>query len=70
MTKSYRSCIAPLDVLKIRLQLQIHSVSDPFSSRRSARAASYGISDTFRNIIRDEGITVGTDQGAESAAGH
>ena len=28
-----RFCIAPLDVVKIRLQLQIHSLSDPLSHR-------------------------------------
>lgn len=68
--ESHRSCIAPLDVLKIRLQLQIHSLSDPSSSRCSARAARYGIGNTFKNILRDEGMTVGPDQGVESAAGH
>ncbi|KAF6236527.1 hypothetical protein HO173_005308 [Letharia columbiana] len=51
------SCIAPLDVLKIRLQLQIHSLSDPLSSRDSARAARYGIGNTFKSILLDEGIT-------------
>ena len=50
-----RLCIAPLDVLKIRLQLQIHSLSDPLDAACKAR---YGTIATFKNILRDEGITV------------
>ncbi|KAL6720702.1 mitochondrial thiamine pyrophosphate transporter [Lecanora helva] len=49
-----RFCIAPLDVLKIRLQLQIHSLSDPLDTVRKAR---YGAVVTFTNILRDEGVT-------------
>ena len=66
--KWYRSCIAPLDVLKIRLQLQVHSLSDPLSSRDAARAARYGIGNTFKAIVCDEGITVGPHQGMENTA--
>lgn len=68
--KLYRSCTAPLDVLKIRLQLQIYSLSDPLSNRNSARVARYSIGNTFKKILHDEGITVGSDQAVESAAGH
>lgn len=56
-----RSCTAPLDVLKIRLQLQIHSLSDPSLSRDPVRAARHGIGDTFKNILRKEGVIVGPD---------
>lgn len=42
-------------MLKIRLQLQIHSLSDPLDAARKAR---YGTVATFRNILRDEGVTV------------
>ena len=54
-----RFCIAPLDVLKIRLQLQIHSLSDPLNAVRKAR---YGTAATFKNILRDEGVTVNDSQ--------
>lgn len=49
-----RFCIAPLDVLKIRLQLQYHSLSDPLSTslRRPA-----GVLDVARTIWKHEGIT-------------
>ena len=53
-----RFCIAPLDVLKIRLQLQIHSLSDPFDLVR--KKARYGTAATFTRILRDEGVTVCT----------
>ena len=66
IAEPYRSCTAPLDVLKIRLQLQIHSLPDPLSGRHSARAARYGIGNTFKNIIHDEGITVGPVHGVGS----
>ncbi|KAK4539187.1 mitochondrial thiamine pyrophosphate transporter [Oleoguttula mirabilis] len=49
-----RFCIAPLDVLKIRLQLQYHSRADPLST--SIRRAA-GVLDVARNIWRQEGIT-------------
>lgn len=54
-----RFCIAPLDVLKIRLQLQYHSLSDPLSSPRSAgtlRTPS-GVLHVARDILKHEGIT-------------
>ncbi|KAK5126958.1 mitochondrial thiamine pyrophosphate transporter [Meristemomyces frigidus] len=49
-----RFCIAPLDVLKIRLQLQYHSLSDPLSA--NLRRPS-GVLDVARNIWKHEGIT-------------
>ncbi|KAI1907451.1 mitochondrial thiamine pyrophosphate transporter [Ophidiomyces ophidiicola] len=52
-----RFCVAPLDVVKIRLQLQIHSLSDPFS-RQNIRGPTYkGTISTLRAIAREEGIT-------------
>ena len=33
LTDGHSFVIAPLDVIKIRLQLQIHSLSDPLSVR-------------------------------------
>ncbi|KAK5174350.1 mitochondrial thiamine pyrophosphate transporter [Saxophila tyrrhenica] len=50
-----RFCIAPLDVLKIRLQLQYHSLSDPLSQRLQKTPA--GVAVVARDIIRHEGIT-------------
>lgn len=53
-----RFCIAPLDVVKIRLQLQIHSLSDP-ASHHSVKGPIYkGTLSTMRTIMRQEGITV------------
>ena len=52
-----RFCIAPLDVLKIRLQLQIQSLADPLSRPRNWKAR-YSTAETFKNILREEGITV------------
>nr|OQO26890.1 Mitochondrial thiamine pyrophosphate carrier 1 [Rachicladosporium sp. CCFEE 5018] len=51
-----RFCIAPLDVLKIRLQLQYHSLSDPLSSPTPARRP-LGVVQVARNILQHEGIT-------------
>ncbi|EKV06416.1 Mitochondrial deoxynucleotide carrier protein, putative [Penicillium digitatum] len=52
-----RFCIAPLDVVKIRLQLQIHSLSDP-ASHQSVNGPIYkGTLSTLRTIMRQEGIT-------------
>lgn len=51
-----RFCIAPLDVLKIRLQLQIHSLADPLSGIDKAGKARYSAVDTCKNILRDEGL--------------
>lgn len=56
-----RFCIAPLDVLKIRLQLQIHTLPNR-SSQASGAAASHlirrGTIQTFKRILHDEGVTV------------
>jgi len=55
-----RFCIAPLDVIKIRLQLQYHSLSDPLSrpSGSLKRGPIYrGTFSTFRKIVYEEGIT-------------
>lgn len=53
-----RFCIAPLDVVKIRLQLQIHSLSDP-ASHNSVKGPIYkGTLSTMRTIMKQEGITV------------
>ncbi|KAJ6186799.1 hypothetical protein N7519_008100 [Penicillium mononematosum] len=52
-----RFCIAPLDVVKIRLQLQIHSLSDP-ASHQSVNGPVYkGTLSTMRTIMTQEGIT-------------
>ncbi|KAJ5521144.1 hypothetical protein N7463_001597 [Penicillium fimorum] len=52
-----RFCIAPLDVVKIRLQLQIHSLSDP-ASHQSVNGPVYkGTLSTMRTIMKQEGIT-------------
>ncbi|TKX22477.1 putative mitochondrial carrier protein 8 [Elsinoe australis] len=50
---------APLDVIKIRLQLQSHSLSDPLSlPKGSLRGPVYkGTLSTFRTILVEEGIT-------------
>lgn len=55
-------CIAPLDVLKIRLQLQVHSLVDPLSQVRNLRQLQGGTIKTFKSILRDEGITVSRHQ--------
>ena len=54
-----RFCIAPLDVVKIRLQLQTHSLSDATStSQGNIKGPIYkGILGTLRTIFRDESIT-------------
>ena len=50
--------IAPLDVVKIRLQLQTHSLSDPLSQRNLHGGPTYkGTLPTLRHILRAEGIT-------------
>ena len=53
-----RFCVAPLDVLKIRLQLQTHSLSDPLSIREHRGPVYSGTWHTFRTIVKDEGVTV------------
>lgn len=49
--------IAPLDVIKIRLQLQIHSLSDPLSVRGINGPVYKGTLGTFKQILREEGVT-------------
>ncbi|KAG5296571.1 mitochondrial deoxynucleotide carrier [Histoplasma ohiense] len=51
-----RFCVAPLDVVKIRLQLQIHSLSDPLSHRDIKGPIYKGTISTLKSIFRDEGI--------------
>ncbi|KJX95250.1 mitochondrial thiamine pyrophosphate carrier 1 like protein [Zymoseptoria brevis] len=51
-----RFCIAPLDVVKIRLQLHYHSLADPLSQPINRRTPT-GIYVVARNILRHEGIT-------------
>ncbi|KAK3341444.1 mitochondrial carrier domain-containing protein [Lasiosphaeria hispida] len=54
-----RFVIAPLDVVKIRLQLQTHSLSDPLLSQKDLRGGPVyrGTIPTMRHIIRTEGLT-------------
>ncbi|KAF2460018.1 mitochondrial carrier domain-containing protein [Lineolata rhizophorae] len=53
-----RFVIAPLDVIKIRLQLQTHSLSDPLSVASAQGGPIYkGTFGTLKHILRDEGIT-------------
>lgn len=54
-----RFVIAPLDVVKIRLQLQAHSLSDPLSQAELTKGAPIykGTLATARHILRNEGIT-------------
>ncbi|KAK3984151.1 mitochondrial thiamine pyrophosphate carrier 1 [Cladorrhinum sp. PSN332] len=53
-----RFIIAPLDVVKIRLQLQTHSLSDPLTHRDLRGGPIYkGTLPTIRHILRSEGIT-------------
>ncbi|KAL1998539.1 hypothetical protein VTN02DRAFT_6005 [Thermoascus thermophilus] len=52
-----RFVIAPLDVVKIRLQLQIHSLSDPASHRGVTGPVYKGTIPTIRAILREEGVT-------------
>lgn len=51
-----RFCVAPLDVIKIRLQLQIHSLSDPFSRLGVIGPTYKGTLGTLKQILRDEGL--------------
>jgi solute carrier family 25 (mitochondrial thiamine pyrophosphate transporter), member 19 len=56
----YRFVIAPLDVVKIRLQLQTHSLSDPLSHDASKLRGSpiyKGTLPTLKRILREEGLT-------------
>lgn len=54
-----RFVIAPLDVVKIRLQLQSHSLSDPLSHARLPGGSPVykGTVSTLRHIVRHEGVT-------------
>jgi solute carrier family 25 thiamine pyrophosphate transporter 19 len=49
--------VAPLDVIKIRLQLQIHSLSDPLSYRGLNGPVYKGTLGTLKQILRAEGLT-------------
>lgn len=49
--------IAPLDVIKIRLQLQVHSLSDPLSVRSVDGPVYKGTLGTLKQILREEGLT-------------
>lgn len=51
-----RFCIAPLDVLKIRLQLQYHSLADPLATNTPFRKP-LGVLQVARDILYHEGIT-------------
>ena len=51
-----RFVIAPLDVVKIRLQLQSHSLSDPLSCDGVKGPIYKGVFSTLRSIVRQEGI--------------
>ncbi|KAF2009825.1 mitochondrial deoxynucleotide carrier [Aaosphaeria arxii CBS 175.79] len=52
-----RFVIAPLDVIKIRLQLQVHSLSDPLSVRNINGPVYKGTLGTLKHILREEGLT-------------
>ncbi|KAL1302435.1 hypothetical protein AAFC00_002828 [Neodothiora populina] len=54
-----RFCIAPLDVIKIRLQLQSYSLADPsFNPRSQKQRPMYdGTIATLKKILVEEGIT-------------
>ncbi|CAG8960094.1 hypothetical protein HYFRA_00010572 [Hymenoscyphus fraxineus] len=53
-----RFVIAPLDVVKIRLQLQTHSLSDPLSHQDLRGSPIYkGTLPTLKHIVRAEGLT-------------
>ncbi|KAK5940561.1 mitochondrial thiamine pyrophosphate transporter [Knufia obscura] len=52
-----RFCIAPLDVVKIRLQLQTHSLSDPLTSNGIKGPTYKGVWGTLRKIQQQEGTT-------------
>jgi solute carrier family 25 thiamine pyrophosphate transporter 19 len=51
-----RFCIAPLDVVKIRLQLQYHSLADPLSQVRPSQTPA-GVYRVARDILQHEGIS-------------
>jgi solute carrier family 25 thiamine pyrophosphate transporter 19 len=49
--------IAPLDVIKIRLQLQVHSLSDPLNHPSGNAHVYRGTIGTLRRILHEEGLT-------------
>lgn len=50
--------ISPLDVIKIRLQLQSHSLSDPLTHPLSKGGPIYkGTLSTLKTILKEEGLT-------------
>lgn len=51
-----RFCIAPLDVVKIRLQLQYHSLADPLALAAYGPRKPLGVLQVARDILRHEGI--------------
>jgi len=51
-----RFCIAPLDVVKIRLQLQVHSLSDPLSLDGIKGPTYKGVFQTISTIRQQEGF--------------
>ncbi|RMZ78067.1 hypothetical protein DV737_g4058, partial [Chaetothyriales sp. CBS 132003] len=51
-----RFVIAPLDVVKIRLQLQPHSLSDPLSCDGIKGPTYKGVFSSMRTIVREEGL--------------
>ena len=57
LTGCNRFVIAPLDVIKIRLQLQVHSLSDPLSTRTIQGPTYKGTIGTLKYILREEGLT-------------
>lgn len=56
MRSSPRFIVAPLDVVKIRLQLQPYSLSDPLAPLREAPAYR-GAVHTIKHILKHEGLT-------------
>ena len=52
----YSFVVAPLDVVKIRLQLQPHSPSDPLSPSRNALVYRGAVA-TLKDIVAREGAT-------------
>ncbi|KAF3165328.1 mitochondrial thiamine pyrophosphate transporter [Orbilia oligospora] len=52
-----RFCIAPLDVVKIRLQLQPRLLSQSTTPIPTTGTIYNGIYDTMRTIVREEGVT-------------
>lgn len=53
-----RFCIAPLDVLKIRLQLQTGPLQGRGARGITSGLAPIGTINTFKHILHDEGVTV------------